>query len=142
MLNRRCSLDRAGACLAGLLLCSGAIAQQFRTPAIDPAELAARMAAEPDWLVFDLRSPVEYRAAHVPGAIQTPPGDIGRYQDRIRAAEKTVLYCSGGKRTRQAEQVLLELGVGHVVHLAGGIGAWVRGGGPVEKGTPFAAPPP
>jgi rhodanese-related sulfurtransferase len=45
-----------------------------------------------------------------------------------------VLYCTMGKRTRQAEQTLLDHAIPNVYHLAGGLGAWRQGGYPIHTG--------
>ena len=110
------------------------LALDYQTPAIDPDALATLGKLDQHTLVIDLRLPVEYAVAHVPGAVNIDPAAIEQHLNDIRAADRTVLYCIIGKRTREAEQRLSTHDVANIYHLEGGFGAWIRSGLPVEKG--------
>ncbi len=65
--------------------------------------------------LVDVRSPEEYAAGHVPGAINLPVGEVmSRHQElaAVRAAgRKVVLYCASGSRSEYARLILNQLGV-------------------------------
>jgi rhodanese-related sulfurtransferase len=109
-------------------------ADGFQTPAIAPVQLQARQGAPDVPAVIDLRDPVEYRIAHVPGAINIPQPNLERRLEEIDRSRGLVLYCIAGKRTKLAEQTLLDQGVDKVFHLDGGLTAWIDAGYPIKKG--------
>jgi rhodanese-related sulfurtransferase len=43
-----------------------------------------------------------------------------------------VFYCASGGRSALAAQVAMEMGLGPVVNLRGGVGAWTKAGGALE----------
>jgi hypothetical protein len=47
-------------------------ADDFLSPGIAPADLLKRLGTERAPLVVDLRAPVEYGVAHIPGAVNIP----------------------------------------------------------------------
>ncbi len=106
----------------------------FKTPALAPGVLAAELGSAQAPLVIDVRAPVEYRIAHVPGAQNIAAEALPQHLDEIRRAHGIVLYCIAGKRTKTAERVLLDHGVTNVSHLTGGFSAWLDGGYPFTKG--------
>lgn len=118
----------AGACSAA------AAGTAFRTPEITAVELAERLASSDAPLVIDVRKPVEFKAGHVPGAVNIPHTELEMHVDALDAGNGIVVYCIVGRRTRDAERVLLDSGVENVYHLKGGLGSWLGGGREVEKG--------
>ena len=108
-------------------------ATEYRTPSIAPGDISGTTDAD-GTLIIDLRTPIEYQVAHIPGARNIEPDDIEQHLSDINAADRTVLYCIIGTRTRDAEQRLSAHDVANIYHLEGGFGAWIRSGRPVEKG--------
>lgn len=106
----------------------------FQTPAIAPEELRALQGAAEGPVVIDLRDPAEYRVAHVPGAINIPEPELAERLATLTADQGLVLYCIAGKRTRSAEQTLLDRGFALVRHLEGGFSGWLEAGLPITKG--------
>lgn len=95
-------------------------------PRITPAQAAAKIRAGA--LAADIRSEAEYRGGRIGGALSLPPE---RHRDKLpeNAASCLIFYCLGGKRTAQAEAVLLELGRGRECYiLDGGLQAWKAAG--------------
>ena len=122
------------ACLFAALLPLAVFGADFQTPAISPDELHERLQNEPTLLVVDVRSPVEFRVGHVPGAINLPASEIVEHLDAVTGRSGVVLYCIAGTRTQLAEQTLLVHEVPGVLHLQGGLTGWLDKGFPVEKG--------
>jgi len=86
-------------------------------------------------LVLDVRTPLEYAAGHIPGAVLLPLHELARSTDRLPADEPVLVVCKDGERSRQACQLLDGLGLRGVV-VAGGMTAWTGSGAPVETGRP------
>lgn len=126
---------------------TGATAQASTTPAAEPEPAPTAPAAgsevdattfaaaleRPGTLVLDVRTPEEYAAGHLPGAVNL---DVGSPDFAARVAELDpalpyAVYCQSGNRSGVALQQLLDAGIGDAYHLAGGIGAWQAAGGEV-----------
>jgi rhodanese-related sulfurtransferase len=111
-----------------------ATAGEFQTPAITVTELLDRQAASANIIVVDVRDSGEYKSGHVPGAINIPHKKLERKLDKLRDADGIVLYCLNGKRTREAEQILLDNQVSDVFHLEGGVMGWRQQGQQLKTG--------
>ena len=84
--------------------------------------------------LVDVRDVAEYKSGHVPGAINIPQKKLERQLDKLLDANGVVLYCIYGKRTRLAEQTLIENDIPDVFHLEGGLMGWRQGGFEVRTG--------
>jgi len=118
-----------------LVLVAGvAFASDFQTPAISAQDLHARQASGDPLLVIDVRDAGEYKSGHVPGAINIPQKKLDKQLDKLLDANGVVLYCINGRRTRLAEQTLIEHDFSNVHHLEGGLMGWRQGGFEVRTG--------
>ena len=118
-----------------LVLCAESVfGSEFQTPAITAQDLRARQAGTSPLLVIDVRDVGEYKSGHVPGAINIPQQKLERQLDKLLDADGVVLYCINGRRTRLAEQTLIEHDISNVYHLEGGLMGWRRGGFEVRTG--------
>jgi phage shock protein E len=113
---------------------------------IGAAELLARQAAHDSALVvLDVRTPAEFAAGHVPGAINVPHDQVeARLAELASLRDKdVVVYCGSGRRAALALEVLGRHGYAKLKHLDGDMQGWVAAGRPVEKApaTPADAPP-
>lgn len=111
-----------------------ALASDFQTPAISAQDLHDRQGGAEPLLVIDVRDRAEYKSGHVPGAVNIPQKKLGKQLDKLADANGVVLYCINGRRTRLAEQTLIENDVPNVVHLEGGLMGWRQGGFKVRTG--------
>ena len=104
------------------------------TTLIDPSTLRAQLAANPDHLVVDVRTPSEYRSGHIPGSINLPLDQVDAHLRQIvrDAGGQMVLVCQSGGRAGQACQSLTEAGLTDVEVLDGGINSWTAAGAPVD----------
>ena len=121
------------ACLL-VLLPALAVASDFMSPGLTPAQLEEKLALPDAPLVIDVRKPVEFGAAHIPGAKNIPLDDIEKRLDEFRSDNGVLIYCINGARTRQAEPLLFNNGIENVFHLEGAFQAWIQGKHPIEKG--------
>ena len=109
--------------------------------------LSARDAIEslgrPDVLLVDLRENGE-RARHgtLPGALHAPYPAIGEnlcpggMLREVAAAtgRRIVFFCAFGERSAMAVTAAKDAGLANTAHIAGGIDAWKKAGGPVQTG--------
>jgi rhodanese-related sulfurtransferase len=101
---------------------------------IAPQELSALRATAKPPLVLDVRSPEEYEAGHIPGALHIPFDQVAKRVSEIEAPNGVAVYCKVGPRARKGEQALIAAGYTSVFHLQGGFDAWEAAGLPVERG--------
>lgn len=106
-------------------------AAQGQISTIDVADLAARMKAGTIELV-DVRTPQEFAAGHIPGAVNMPLGNFDPAALPHVEGKETVLYCHSGNRSGKAASMVAATGE-NAVHLAGGITAWQGAGEPVDQ---------
>lgn len=92
-------------------------------------------------VVLDVRSPGEFAAGHVPGAINVPHDQVGnRLAELAGAKDKDiVLYCRSGRRARLAADVLAAAGFARLSLLEGDFPGWAAQGLPTEVPAPAAA---
>jgi rhodanese-related sulfurtransferase len=103
---------------------------------VDAAELQRWLREGADVRLLDVRSPAEFESVHIPGAYNVPLDTLGEHADDIQrhVEELVVLVCRSGMRASQAEQRLAAAGMGNVRVLEGGMMAWERVGGQVNRG--------
>jgi rhodanese-related sulfurtransferase len=104
-------------------------------PSLSPAELNAKVQGSTAPVVIDVRTPDEYAASHVPGAINISFEEIAARISEVDAPHGVALYCMVGPRARKGEAALLAAGYrGTLFHLEGGLAAWQASGLPVASG--------
>ena len=109
-------------------------ADDFLSPGLTPQELQSRLGTPGAPLVVDVRAPVEFGVAHVPGALNIPLEELESRLDEISNDNGVLVYCINGSRTRQAEPVLYAHDIDNIYHLEGAFYSWIKGKLPVEKG--------
>ena len=128
---------RVWLCLLVATLMGACSQGESDVPEIPPQELVARMTAAPPPLVLDVRTPQEYAAGHVPGALNVPHKALaGRLAEVLDFRDReVVLYCERGKRSVMASAVLREAGFTSIRHLQGHMVEWRRQQLPENRGT-------
>jgi rhodanese-related sulfurtransferase len=106
--------------------------QPLRITEISPQELKTQLENGRNVMVVDMRSPGEYQAGHIPGAIsmfvQTIPARLSELpQDR-----PIVFQCWHGHTSLDASGFLVQNGwpAANIASLTGGIAGWVQVHGP------------
>lgn len=105
---------------------------------ISPAELESRRQANPQLDLIDVRTPVEYREAHVAYARNVPLDqlDAGAMAAARRdSSEPLYVICRSGQRGGQACQQLEGAGLTNVVNVEGGTLAAEKAGLPLVRGA-------
>ncbi|MCH7935468.1 MAG: MBL fold metallo-hydrolase [Proteobacteria bacterium] len=106
-----------------------------------PADRAIERVGYSETLFIDLREEHErIRDGIIPGSVHMPYQHLrqnikpGGLLTVIAANpdQELLLYCAFGERSALATYEMHEAGLVNTCHLAGGIDAWIKGGGPVE----------
>lgn len=88
-------------------------------------------------VVIDVRTPQEYNASHIEGAINID-WKAGHFAEEVQKQvpnknQKIAVYCIHARRSKLAGECLDSLGYRCVVELAPGFEAWLKADKPVEK---------
>ena len=95
----------------------------------------ARMAADKQNVILDVRTPGEFSAGHIPGAVNLDY-NAPDFQAKAAALDKSKTYlvhCAVGGRSVRACEKLSHLDFPSLYNLPGGFKAWAKAGQPVEK---------
>ncbi|HVL68981.1 MAG TPA: rhodanese-like domain-containing protein [Vicinamibacterales bacterium] len=87
-------------------------------------ELQVALARADAPLVVDVRTPREWHAGHIGGAVHIPLGDLARRASEIPRDRTVATICEGGYRSSLAASVLARAGLDQVVNVTGGMAAW------------------
>ncbi|MFF4585045.1 rhodanese-like domain-containing protein [Streptomyces sp. NPDC001388] len=105
-------------------------------PRLDPAALRDLTRDGEGPRLLDVRTPGEFRTAHIPGSYNVPLDTLREHRAELRhhLDEDVVLICRSGARAAQAEQALAEAGLPNLRVLDGGVMAWEAAGGALTRG--------
>ncbi|MBP3378137.1 MAG: rhodanese-like domain-containing protein [Clostridia bacterium] len=95
---------------------------------ITPAEAKALMDSEQEYIILDVRTPEEYTAGHIAGAVLIPDYEIGEKAESILTDKDQLIlvYCRSGRRSKNAANELAMLGYTNIKEF-GGINDWEYG---------------
>jgi phage shock protein E len=117
-----------------LLMFIAGVALAGETAPIDQAALLKRIQSKDDSLVVvDVRTPEEFAAGHVPGAINIPHTSFPVRISELPSNKDVVVYCTVGVRAEKAATSLRENGFTRLLHLQGDMQGWTENKRPVEK---------
>ena len=111
--------------LLALVLLLTACAQAVSYEQITQEEAKQIMDTTNGYILLDTRTQEEYDQNHIPGALLIPHTEIAqRADEELPDKDQVILvYCRSGNRSKQASEVLAELGYTHVKEF-GGINTW------------------
>ena len=95
----------------------------------------AGMAADKQNVILDVRTPGEFAAGHIPGAVNLDV-NAADFESKAAALDKGrtyLVHCASGVRSVRACEALARLDFSRLYNLPGGFRAWVTAGKPVEK---------
>lgn len=84
-------------------------------------------------IVVDVREPVEFAQAHVPGAVLIPMGQLPARLAELDKAETIYIICATGNRSSAMTDLLIAKGY-DALNVAGGTMAWLRSGRAIASG--------
>lgn len=88
---------------------------------------------ENKFILLDVRSEAEFKAGHLPGALNIERGRIEwLIPNIVKDTEKSIyVYCRSGMRSAFATERLLEMGYEDVTHIKEGFLGWLNAGYPI-----------
>lgn len=88
-------------------------------------DVAKKILREENGILVDVRSKQEYEEGHLPTAIHVSLYDIKKKIESVVPDKNKliVVCCSSGNRSRQAKQILENMGYQEVYNLKGGLDA-------------------
>lgn len=97
----------------------------------------AQFITQPDVQILDVRTPEEFEAGHIQGAVMIdyrtdPDGFLAKAEAQLQKDKPVALYCRSGKRSHSAAEMMVKAGFTQLVELDGGILAWQAADYPVE----------
>ena len=95
---------------------------------ITTAQAKALMDSEDGYIILDVRTPEEFAAGHIAGAILIPDYEIGEKAESILTDKEQLIlvYCRSGRRSKNAANELATLGYTDIKEF-GGINDWKYG---------------
>lgn len=130
-----------------LSACSGSSAETPNATTTAAAEASAAVttvpaaeflaaAQQPGTVVIDVRTPAEYAAGHVDGAlnINVESSDFAAQIGELPTDTTYAVYCRSGRRSAIATDQMATSGFTSVVNLAGGIADLQAAGAPIATG--------
>jgi rhodanese-related sulfurtransferase len=95
----------------------------------------AHMADAKQNVILDVRTPEEFQAGHIPGAVNLDVSSSD-FQTKAALLDRSKIYlvhCASGGRSIRACDKLNQLNFPNLYNLSGGFKAWAKAGKPVEK---------
>ena len=105
------------------------------TVQVEIAELKKVIDAdEEDFTLLDVRTPREYEAFHIPGAVNVSRGlvEFSIWSVVPDKEEKIYVYCKSGARAALTTKMLNEFGYKNAVSIKTGMTDWAAAGYPVQ----------
>lgn len=101
---------------------------------VPPTEFAEQMADDKGQII-DVRTPKEFNAGHIEGAVNLHVYDQDFEQriDKLQKDKPVYVYCKAGGRSAEAVETLKAKGFRNIIELEGGMDSWNEAGMPVKK---------
>jgi rhodanese-related sulfurtransferase len=90
------------------------------------AKLIVQKKGDSDFVILDIRTPGEYQAGHIPGAILIDFYSTA-FVDQINRLDKTKAYlvhCRSGNRSGRSMELFRKLKFNEIYHMSSGIIGW------------------
>ncbi len=105
---------------------------------ITPLEMFNLQKDENTIILYDVRTPAEYRELHAKGVMNMPLDKLetDNFKDKHNTTIDTPLYfiCKSGNRGQKACEKFLKAGFGNIYNVEGGTDAWEERGLPIILG--------
>ncbi len=98
---------------------------------LSPGVASERLDSDLPPQIVDVRTPREYDAKHIDGAISIPLNHLAERMSELAHDRPILVHCAGGYRSSIAVSLLQKAGFRRISELAGGIAAWEAAGLPV-----------
>lgn len=127
---------RIPAIFATCVLLIGCFNQNKPYSNLEPTNFLCKLEEEEQPQILDVRTPAEYAAGHLNGALNIDFYDES-FSTQIKSLDKqkpVFIYCLSGGRSLKAAKILLKEGF-EVIELNGGLKSWINASFPVEYGA-------
>ncbi|MDW7759968.1 MAG: MBL fold metallo-hydrolase [Acidobacteriota bacterium] len=102
-------------------------------PQISAEALREMVERRADFILLDIRAPLEFQESHIPGAVNMAVQDIRTSWKELPRSADIVVLCSSGNRSSVAASMLKQRGFAGVMNSAGGIKGYRALGAPLTK---------
>lgn len=121
-----------------ILFALGSLAASIQAKDLTMSQQALQqkqLAGQTDLLLLDVRSAAEFKAGHVPGAVNIPHHEIDTIYQLLQGADDkdVVVYCRSGRRAGLVLEAMKAKGLEGLYHLEGDMNGWSTAGLPIEK---------
>ena len=116
--------------------CGGSTATDSQLELTSVADVQSIIESPPaDLIILDIRTPEEFAAGHIAGAINIDyyADDFEQRLGELAQDVPYVMYCNSGNRSSNALPVMDSIGFSEVYELDGGIQAWYGAGLPIQQ---------
>ena len=104
-------------------------------------EDAMALVDDDSYVFVDVREGAEQARGVISGAVKSSRGlleyhidpDSPAHKPELASDKTFIFYCAAGGRSALAAKVASEMGMGPIVNLTGGFGAWKKAGGPISE---------
>ncbi len=98
-------------------------------------ELILRNKDNPDFVILDVRTPEEYNDGHIEGClnIDYKSENFKSEISKLNQDKTYLVYCRSGRRSKAAQDVMVNFGFNSVLNLAGGFEEWKKESLPFVK---------
>lgn len=100
---------------------------------INSDEVKALLSRNKNVFLLDVRTPEEYRQAHLKGAVLIPINEVERRLAEVPRNRPVIIYCAVGSRSNAVAGFLAGKGYGEVFNMSDGIVGWYRRGYAVDR---------
>jgi rhodanese-related sulfurtransferase len=115
----------------GALAASLSLAAQPKN--ISSTQAQALLARDKKIVLLDVRTPEEYREAHLKGALLIPLGEMEKRVREVPRDRPILVYCSVGARSASAARFLAAKGYREIYQVSDGLVGWYKNGFPLER---------
>ncbi len=91
-------------------------------------ELHEMLQEDENFVLLDVRAPLEFADSHIEGAINIPVADLRTRHNELDSEQTTVVICSSGNRSSLGASMLKQHGFKDVINLAGGMTGYSAAG--------------
>jgi hydroxyacylglutathione hydrolase len=95
---------------------------------ISAEDLQDMITGDANFVLLDIRAPLEYEDNHIDGAINIPVADLRTRHNELDKNKTTVLICSSGNRSSLGASILKQHGFKDIYNVAGGMTGYSAAG--------------
>ncbi|BCA81160.1 MBL fold metallo-hydrolase [Desulfuromonas sp. AOP6] len=126
---RRVGVDRIVGILAGSMSAwatSGLSSNSFRQASTE--ELHERMQGDSNFVLLDVRAPLEFADSHIEGAVNIPVAELRSRHQELDQDKDIYVICSSGNRSSLGASILAKHGFRQLFNVAGGLTGYSAAG--------------